>query len=44
MNQWIDILFLYIGVCLVQWESGYNTRATNVNTNGSEDYGIFQVC
>ena len=26
-----------------QYESGYNTAATNDNTNGSRDYGIFQV-
>ncbi|KAM9841319.1 lysozyme C [Aulostomus maculatus] len=30
-------------VCLSQWESNYNTRATNHNTDGSTDYGIFQI-
>uniref|UniRef100_A0A672I8G3 lysozyme n=2 Tax=Salarias fasciatus TaxID=181472 RepID=A0A672I8G3_SALFA len=30
-------------VCLSQWESSYNTRATNTNSNGSTDYGIFQI-
>ena len=27
----------------VQYESSYNTGATNDNTNGSRDYGIFQI-
>ena len=26
-----------------QYESSYNTGATNDNTNGSRDYGIFQI-
>eukprot|EP00091_Calanus_sinicus_P005590 TRINITY_DN16035_c0_g1_i1.p1 TRINITY_DN16035_c0_g1~~TRINITY_DN16035_c0_g1_i1.p1 ORF type:complete len:204 (-),score=44.91 TRINITY_DN16035_c0_g1_i1:138-749(-) len=30
-------------VCLAQHESSYNTAATNDNTNGSRDYGIFQI-
>ncbi|XP_070780288.1 lysozyme C-like [Enoplosus armatus] len=30
-------------VCLSQWESNYNTRAINHNTDGSTDYGIFQI-
>ncbi|KAK2888605.1 hypothetical protein Q8A73_020053 [Channa argus] len=30
-------------VCLSKWESNYNTRATNRNTDGSTDYGIFQI-
>ncbi|XP_075993467.1 lysozyme C II-like [Genypterus blacodes] len=30
-------------VCLSKWESGYNTQATNHNTGGSTDYGIFQI-
>ncbi|KAJ8287334.1 hypothetical protein GJAV_G00050350 [Gymnothorax javanicus] len=30
-------------VCLAQWESSYNTQATNLNTDGSTDYGIFQI-
>ncbi|XP_031711814.1 lysozyme C-like [Anarrhichthys ocellatus] len=30
-------------VCLSKWESSYNTRATNRNTDGSTDYGIFQI-
>ena len=29
-------------ICM-QYESSYNTAATNDNTNGSRDYGIFQV-
>ena len=28
---------------VTQYESSYNTGATNHNTNGSIDYGIFQV-
>ncbi|XP_071376789.1 lysozyme C II-like [Centroberyx affinis] len=30
-------------VCLSKWESGYNTGATNHNSDGSTDYGIFQI-
>ncbi|XP_069182334.1 lysozyme c-1-like [Procambarus clarkii] len=30
-------------VCLAQYESSFNTAATNKNTNGSRDYGIFQI-
>ncbi|KAL0963180.1 hypothetical protein UPYG_G00350770 [Umbra pygmaea] len=30
-------------VCLAKWESDYNTQATNHNTDGSTDYGIFQI-
>merc|ERR1712241_992237 len=30
-------------VCLANYESSYNTGATNHNTNGSIDYGIFQI-
>ncbi|XP_069170658.1 lysozyme c-1 [Procambarus clarkii] len=30
-------------VCIAQYESGFNTAATNKNTNGSKDYGIFQI-
>ncbi|KAG5272687.1 hypothetical protein AALO_G00168260 [Alosa alosa] len=30
-------------VCLSKWESSYNTQATNKNTDGSTDYGIFQI-
>ncbi|XP_062268797.1 lysozyme C [Platichthys flesus] len=30
-------------VCLSHGESNYNTRATNHNTDGSTDYGIFQI-
>uniref|UniRef100_A0A3P8YMN0 lysozyme n=1 Tax=Esox lucius TaxID=8010 RepID=A0A3P8YMN0_ESOLU len=30
-------------VCLAKWESSYNTQATNRNTDGSTDYGIFQI-
>ncbi|XP_045081289.1 lysozyme C II-like [Coregonus clupeaformis] len=30
-------------VCLSKWESSYNTQATNRNTDGSTDYGIFQI-
>ncbi|KAK2818808.1 hypothetical protein Q5P01_024369 [Channa striata] len=30
-------------VCLSKWESDYNTRATNRNSDGSTDYGIFQI-
>ncbi|XP_055079519.1 uncharacterized protein LOC129456438 [Periophthalmus magnuspinnatus] len=31
------------GVCLTENESHYNTRAINRNTDGSTDYGIFQI-
>ncbi|XP_078126894.1 lysozyme C-like [Sander vitreus] len=31
------------GVCLSKWESSYNTAAINHNTDGSTDYGIFQI-
>uniref|UniRef100_G3MMW7 lysozyme n=1 Tax=Amblyomma maculatum TaxID=34609 RepID=G3MMW7_AMBMU len=30
-------------VCLVNSESGMNTKATNRNKNGSTDYGLFQI-
>ncbi|KAM6985758.1 lysozyme C II-like [Aplochiton taeniatus] len=30
-------------VCLTKWESSYNTDAINHNTDGSTDYGIFQI-
>ncbi|XP_061118591.1 lysozyme C-like [Conger conger] len=30
-------------VCLSKWESDYNTGAINHNTDGSTDYGIFQI-
>ncbi|XP_026153153.1 lysozyme C [Mastacembelus armatus] len=30
-------------VCLTRWESEYNTAAINHNTDGSTDYGIFQI-
>ncbi|KAJ8287337.1 hypothetical protein GJAV_G00050380 [Gymnothorax javanicus] len=30
-------------VCLARWESSYNTSATNLNTDKSIDYGIFQI-
>ncbi|KAM3838021.1 lysozyme C-like [Diretmus argenteus] len=30
-------------VCLSEWESSYNTLATNSNRDGSKDYGIFQI-
>ncbi|KAL7847107.1 hypothetical protein SRHO_G00220870 [Serrasalmus rhombeus] len=30
-------------VCTAYAESGYNTQATNRNTDGSTDYGIFQI-
>ncbi|XP_046906345.1 lysozyme C isoform X2 [Hypomesus transpacificus] len=30
-------------VCLAKWESNYNTEAINHNTDGSTDYGIFQI-
>nr|XP_045596313.1 lysozyme C-like [Procambarus clarkii] len=30
-------------VCIAQYESGFNTKALNVNSNGSKDYGIFQL-
>ncbi|CAN9504737.1 unnamed protein product [Ophioblennius macclurei] len=30
-------------VCLSQHESSYNTKAINNNSDGSSDYGIFQI-
>ncbi|XP_004700515.1 lysozyme C [Echinops telfairi] len=31
-------------MCLIKWESGYNTRVTNYNRGDkSTDYGIFQI-
>merc|ERR1712080_651624 len=31
-------------VCLVEWESSYNTGATHSgNSDGSTDYGLFQI-
>ncbi|XP_062869753.1 LOW QUALITY PROTEIN: lysozyme C-like [Trichomycterus rosablanca] len=30
-------------VCLTKHESDFNTRATNHNSDGSTDYGIFQI-
>ncbi|XP_055079573.1 lysozyme C-like [Periophthalmus magnuspinnatus] len=36
-------LFPSSGVCLTENESHYNTRAINRNTDGSTDYGIFQI-
>ncbi|KAI1905163.1 hypothetical protein AGOR_G00013310 [Albula goreensis] len=30
-------------VCLAKWESDYNTDAINHNSDGSTDYGIFQI-
>ncbi|XP_068429972.1 lysozyme C [Clinocottus analis] len=30
-------------VCLSKWESSYDTMATNHNTDGTSDYGIFQI-
>lgn len=32
-----------VGVCLTKWESGFSTTAINHNTDGSTDYGIFQI-
>ena len=36
-------LHVHSGVCLSKWESSYNTGAINHNTDGSTDYGIFQI-
>nr|UHA56337.1 c-type lysozyme [Plecoglossus altivelis] len=30
-------------VCLTKGESNYNTKVTNRNSDGSTDYGIFQI-
>uniref|UniRef100_A0A3Q3Q148 lysozyme n=1 Tax=Monopterus albus TaxID=43700 RepID=A0A3Q3Q148_MONAL len=30
-------------VCLTKWESKYNTETTHHNSDGSTDYGIFQI-
>ncbi|XP_058863042.1 SLAM family member 8-like isoform X1 [Acipenser ruthenus] len=44
-NQTVSVTpFEYCpGVCLAYYESGYNTAAVNRNTDGSTDYGIFQI-
>uniref|UniRef100_UPI0020212D25 lysozyme C-2-like n=1 Tax=Myodes glareolus TaxID=447135 RepID=UPI0020212D25 len=36
--------FFFLGVCLAQHESSFNTRATNFNSKRrGTDYGIFQI-
>ena len=30
-------------VCIAKWESSYNCGATNHNTDGSTDYGLFEI-
>uniref|UniRef100_A0A2M4A1S3 Putative lysozyme n=1 Tax=Anopheles triannulatus TaxID=58253 RepID=A0A2M4A1S3_9DIPT len=30
-------------ICLVQYESSFSSTATNKNSNGSTDYGLFQI-
>ncbi|XP_078128297.1 lysozyme C-like [Sander vitreus] len=42
MNNYLGIS-LADWVCLCKWESNYNTEAINHNTDGSTDYGIFQI-
>ncbi|XP_052762714.1 lysozyme C-like [Mya arenaria] len=32
-----------MGVCMAQYESGFNTRAVNRNSATSASYGIFQI-
>nr|AGQ50331.1 chicken type lysozyme 2 precursor [Haliotis discus discus]AGQ50333.1 chicken type lysozyme 2 precursor [Haliotis discus discus] len=34
---------LYRWVCMAYAESSFNTAATNTNSGGSSDYGIFQI-
>ncbi|GLH14353.1 Protein of unknown function, partial [Gryllus bimaculatus] len=34
---------IHLRLCLIKHESSFNTAATNVNTNGSKDNGIFQL-
>lgn len=40
--MWVYCLYS-AGVCLSKWESQYNTAAINHNSDGSTDYGIFQI-
>ncbi|MBN3300744.1 LYSC protein, partial [Amia calva] len=30
-------------MCMAYWESGYNTQAIDHDSDGSTDYGIFQI-
>lgn len=30
-------------LCIAKWESAYNPIAININTDGSVDYGLFQI-
>uniref|UniRef100_G3Q2S7 lysozyme n=1 Tax=Gasterosteus aculeatus aculeatus TaxID=481459 RepID=G3Q2S7_GASAC len=39
----VPLFYGIIRVCLSYSESGYSTTATNFNTDGSTDYGIFQI-
>lgn len=40
----IDNIIFFLGVCLAQHESNFNTGATNYNPGDqSTDYGIFQI-
>lgn len=43
-----SLFFLFLngiltGVCAANYESSFNTQATNRNTDGSTDYGILQI-
>jgi hypothetical protein len=33
----------HVMTCIAKWESSYNTKAINQNTNGSFDVGLFQI-
>ena len=37
------VLLLSIGLCLVKHESNFQYDANPVNTDGSKDYGIYQI-
>lgn len=38
------ILLFYVGICLVRWESEFNTSAIgSLNADGSLDHGLFQI-
>ena len=39
--QWFS--FSFAGLCLVKHESNYRYDVTNDNSNGSKDYGIYQL-
>lgn len=44
LNLWYFYeCWIFLGVCLAKHESNYITGAINNNSDGSTDYGIFQI-